>query len=199
VRRYLIRRLLPLLFCLVPLGAGALIAAALPDTARKFYLHKLTPLDLLILGLGSSLFLLQTIFCWRALQWQGSSFHEASDPWISNLAQAAEWFPLLGLIGTVAGIMQTFATFETDKVVTQGEVISRYAPAITATCSGLFMALVNILPTWIVLVGRDVILTLTGDVPASKLPPATKDTMRMTDSARDRAVAKPPTPDTSRR
>jgi len=37
-----------------------------------------------------------------------------------------------------------------------------YAPAITATGSGLFMALVNILPTWVVLIGRGLILALSG-------------------------------------
>ena len=39
------------------------------------------------------------------------------------------------------------------------------APAITATGSGLFMALINILPAWIVLLGRDIILLLSGAEP----------------------------------
>ena len=41
-------------------------------------------------------------------------------------------------------------------------IIRLYAPAITATGSGLFMALINILPTWMVLFGRELILTLGG-------------------------------------
>ena len=41
-------------------------------------------------------------------------------------------------------------------------IIARYAPAITATGSGLFMAFINILPPWIVMVGRDLIATLGG-------------------------------------
>ena len=45
---------------------------------------------------------------WRALRWRGTSFDERPDPWLTHLAQAAEWFPLLGLLGTVAGILQTF-------------------------------------------------------------------------------------------
>ena len=99
---------------------------------------------------------------WRALHWRGVSFDERFDRWLSNLAQAAEWFPLLGLIGTVAGIMQTFDSFRGKDTVSQTEVIAKYAPAITATCSGLLMALINIFPTWIALVGRDVIRTLGG-------------------------------------
>jgi hypothetical protein len=69
----------------------------------------------------------------------------------------------------VAGILQTFSSITGP--VEPARVISLYAPAITATGSGLFMALINILPTWIVLFGRETILALgggegsTGEVP----------------------------------
>jgi biopolymer transport protein ExbB/TolQ len=115
-------------------------------------------MDWLILGLGSVLFLAQTFLAVRALRWQDTSFDESADRWLSSLAQAAEWFPLLGLLGTVAGILQTFSSM-TDKI-TPHEIIHRYAPAITATGSGLFMALLNILPTWVVTAGRQLILSL---------------------------------------
>ena len=46
------------------------------------------------------------------------------------------------------------------KTLTQAEIIRKYAPAITATGSGLFMALLNLLPAWVVTIGRDLILTL---------------------------------------
>ena len=69
--------------------------------------------------------------------------------------------PLLGLIGTVAAILQTFSSLGavgvTPEQTSPRAIISNYAPAITATGSGLFMALMNILPTWIVLLGRDMI------------------------------------------
>src|SRR5262249_59285795 len=88
---------------------------------------------------------------------------------LSGLAQAAEWFPLLGLLGTVAAILQTFS--EMSEKVTPREIIENYAPAITATGSGLFMALINIFPTWLVQVGRDLIRTLGGsDEPAPTEP-----------------------------
>jgi hypothetical protein len=164
VRRALIQSVLPVIFCLVPLLAAVLIAVALPDQARRFYLDHLTPLDVLILALGCTLFVIQLVLAWRALRWRGPSFDERPDPWLTHLAQAAEWFPLLGLLGTVAGILQTFSGIKGS--VTPGEVIRLYAPAITATGSGLLMALANILPAWVVLLGRQLIQALGGGEPA---------------------------------
>src|SRR5262245_9395229 len=124
-----------------------------------------SPMDWLILALGALLFFLQTILAWQALRWRGEGFDERPDRWLSSLAQAAEWFPLLGLLGTVAAILQTFSSIPTGGTITPGEVIRRYAPAITATGSGLFLALLNILPTWVVNTGRDLILALGGGPP----------------------------------
>src|SRR5262249_12933920 len=156
-------------FCVVPLLAAVFIAVSLPPRARTFYLEHLTNLDYLILGLGGSLFLVQILLAWRALQWRGSRFDEGPDSWLPILAQAAEWFPLLGLIGTVGGILQTFSSI--SEPTPQARIIALYAPAITATGSGLFMALINILPSWIVLIGRGLILTLSG-TPAEEEAPA---------------------------
>jgi hypothetical protein len=162
MRRLLIQHILPLIFCAVPLLAALLVAVAIPARAQRFYLEQIvhSSIDWLILGLGMVLFLVQLALSWHALQWRGSSFDERPDNWLSNLAQAAEWFPLLGLLGTVAGILQTFSAITGP--VSPERIIALYAPAITATGSGLFMALVNILPTWVVLIGRDLILALGG-------------------------------------
>jgi hypothetical protein len=171
VRRQLIQVVLPLLFCLMPPVAAALIAVSLPPLARDFYLNHLTHLDYFILGLGGTLFAVQMLMAWKALQWRGEAFEERADPWLSNLAQAAEWFPLLGLIGTVAGILQTFSRIEGP--TPQAQIVQLYAPALTATGSGLFMALVNILPTWTVLIARGLIVSLGGESsPAEPPPPA---------------------------
>jgi len=166
MRRLAIRVVLPLCFCLVPLVAALLVAAAVPPLAQNFYVSQVrhSPMDWLIVGLGSVLFVVQLLLCWRSLQWRGTGFDERPDRWLSNLAQAAEWFPMLGLIGTVAGIMQTFSSI--SGAMSPQEIISKYAPAITATGSGLFMALFNILPAWVVLLGRDVILALGADTTA---------------------------------
>jgi hypothetical protein len=169
LRRFLIQRILPLLFCLVPMFAAALVGVCIPPKARDFYLTHLTLLDGLILLLGGVLFVLQTSLAWVALQWRSTGFDERPDKALSNLAQVAEWFPLLGLLGTVAGILQTFSSLgdlsRTVPATTQ-EIMGLYAPAITATGSGLFMALFNILPTWIVISGRDLLRTLGGETPA---------------------------------
>src|SRR4051794_4914490 len=89
--------------------AAGLVAAALPSDARAFYLNHISSLDWLIIGFGVLLFLSQLLLMHRALTVRNGSFEAGADRWISNLAQAAEWFPLLGLLGTVAGILQTFS------------------------------------------------------------------------------------------
>jgi hypothetical protein len=153
--------------------AAVLVAVATPPDALRFYLDRIRTsyMDWLILGLGIILFTVQIVLCWRALLWRGVGFDDRFDRWLSNLAQAAEWFPMLGLIGTVAGILQTFSQI-TGQVPPE-RIIQLYAPAITATGSGLFMALVNILPTWVVLIGRELLLALGGgERPTSEeMPP----------------------------
>jgi hypothetical protein len=165
VRRFWIRRVLPLIFCLLPLPPALVVAVALPTEARNFYLERVrhSTIDWVILGLGVALFLLQLRLSWRAMQWKETGFDERAETQLSHLAQAAEWFPLLGLLGTVAGILQTFHAIRPD--ITQQEVINQYAPAITATASGLLMALLNILPIWFVQYGQDKIREL-GVLPA---------------------------------
>src|SRR5688572_12524949 len=127
----------------------------------KHYLDRVrdSPIDWLILSLGGVLFVTQILLSWRALRWRGEDFDERSDRWLTHLATAAEWFPLLGLIGTVAAILQTFSALGDPtagpEATSPQAIIHSYAPAITATGSGLFMALLNILPTWVVQIGRD--------------------------------------------
>jgi hypothetical protein len=164
LRRFVIRQIFPLILTLVPLLGATLIATAAPAAALEFYLARIreSRMDWLILGLGVTMFALQLGLAWKALQWRETGFNEGPDRWLSNLAQAAEWFPLLGLIGTVTGILETFHELGTKPRVETREIIRLYAPAITATGSGLFMALINIFPSWIVLLGRDLIVLLSG-------------------------------------
>jgi hypothetical protein len=162
VRRLVIRFVLPLAFTSLPVLAGVAVAAAIPADAMRHYLHRIesSPIDWLILGLGGALFGVQTLLAFAALRWRGMAFDERPDRWLGYLAQSAEWFPLLGLLGTVAAILQTFSAMTPQ--ATPRDIIQNYAPAITATGSGLFMALLNILPSWVVNAGRDLILTLAG-------------------------------------
>jgi hypothetical protein len=174
VRRLWIHHVLPAAFCAIPVMAGVLIFAAIPPDARRDYLARVatSAIDWIILGTGFVLFAAQTVLAWKALKWAESDFDTRPDRWLSHLAQAAEWFPLLGLIGTVAAILQTFGKIAPGTNPTPQEIIKNYAPAITATGSGLFMALLNILPTWVVAVGRDLIRNLAGlpDTPAPIVP-----------------------------
>ena len=158
MRQLFIRGILPLLFCVLPFLAAALVLLCIPRRAILFFWEHYGMMEVLIVGGGVALFIVQMILCWRALRWQGAAFDEGADRWLSNLAQAAEWFPMLGLIGTVAGILEAFA-MHGDGGSIQPYVI---APAITATGAGLFKALINLLPTWIVVLGRDMILLLSG-------------------------------------
>ena len=168
MRRFLIQLVLPTFFCLVPIAGAVLVALAVPRDAMGHYLERVrtSPIDWLILALGTLLFVTQILLAWRALRWRGEDFDERPDTWLTHLATAAEWFPLLGLIGTVAAILQTFSSLGAPGVTAEQTspraIIHNYAPAITATGSGLFMALMNILPTWVVLIGRDLIRALAG-------------------------------------
>jgi hypothetical protein len=159
---------MPLLFCTLPILMAALVLLCIPHKALRFFVEHMGMMEYLILGGGVALFLVQMPLCWYSLRWRGTGFNEGADRWLANLAQAAEWFPMLGLIGTVAGILEAFQSSSGGGAAIEPRVI---APAITATGSGLFMALINILPTWIVLLGRDLILLLSGTQPARPAEP----------------------------
>jgi len=165
MRRFLIRYLLPGMFCLFPLAGMILVVVAVPPQALQFYVGCIqnSYLDWIILSLGTFFFLFQLALAWLALRWRERSFDERPDALISGMYQAAEWFPLLGLFGTVAGILQTFAAIGAQESVPQREIIRLYAPALTTTGSGLFMTLLNIVPLWLVAVGRRILLTLATD------------------------------------
>lgn len=169
---FLLRYVLPSLIAVQPALAGGLIFAALPVDARHDYLDRLmrSPFDWLIISAGLLFFLAQTWLAWKALRWMGSDFDQRPDKWLGHLSQAAEWFPLLGLIGTVAAILQTFGSIMPGSTPTPQDIIRKYAPAITATGSGLFMALLNILPAWVVTTGRDFLRHLIGQPIDAPLP-----------------------------
>ena len=179
MRRFWIHHVLPTAFALAPLLAGLLVFAAIPPDARRDYMTRVavSHIDWVILALGSVLFVAQSILAWHALKWAETDFDTRPDKWLGHLAQAAEWFPLLGLIGTVAAILQTFNSIAPGTTPTAQEIIRKYAPAITATGSGLFMALLNILPSWMVGLGRDLIRGLAGfpDAPLVPLTPAAEE------------------------
>jgi hypothetical protein len=176
VRRFWIHNVLPIAFAAVPVLAGALLFAAVPSDARRDYLNRVaeSPIDWIIISLGFTLFFAQVWLCWRALLWREgpADFNTRPDRWISHLTQGAEWFPLLGLIGTVVAILQTFSSITPGSKPEPSDIIRKYAPAITATGGGLYMAFLNILPSWVVGVGRDLIRALGGYAQPPEAPPA---------------------------
>ena len=171
MRRFLIQAVFPLILCALPVAAGFVVWRAMPERAWEFYREHISSMDSVILSLGGSMFACQILLSWIALRWHGTGFDERADSWLNRLGQAAEWFPLLGLLGTVAAILQTFSSIKGP--TPPYKIIEMYAPAITATGSGLFMALFNIVPLWVVMMGRDLI-RLAGGVgqPASKEVPS---------------------------
>ncbi|MCI0701012.1 MAG: MotA/TolQ/ExbB proton channel family protein [Planctomycetia bacterium] len=172
MRRLWIHNVLPAAFAAVPLLAAALLFFAVPSDARRDYLARVetSPIDWIIISVGYTLFAVQVLLSWRALRWQETDFDTRADRWLSHLCQAAEWFPLLGLIGTVAAILQTFSSITPGANPTPQDIIRKYAPAITATGGGLYMAFINILPVWIVSIGRDLIRALAGFAPPPEPP-----------------------------
>jgi hypothetical protein len=170
LRRLWIHNVLPLVFATIPVLAAGLLFVAVPADAREHYIARVrtSPIDWIIIALGFTLFTIQVGLSWKALRWQETDFDVRTDRWLSHLAQGAEWFPLLGLIGTVIAILQTFATIKPG--VTPQDIIQAYGPAITATGGGLYMAFINILPVWVVSVGRDLIRSLAGFAPIAPPP-----------------------------
>ncbi len=177
MRRFWIHNVLPVTFAAIPVLAALLLFLAIPADARREYINRVsdTPIDWIIIGLGFTLFAFQIVLTWKALRWKpdatgpGGQFDHRADRWVNHLSQAAEWFPLLGLIGTVVAILQTFSSITPGSKPEPSEIIRKYAPAITATGGGLYMAFINILPYWVVGAGRDLIRALGGHVP----PPET--------------------------
>ncbi|MFM8271693.1 MAG: MotA/TolQ/ExbB proton channel family protein [Gemmata sp.] len=167
MRRFWIHVVLPAVFAAVPVLAAALVFVAVPSDARRDYLARVetSPIDWIILGLGFTLFAAQVALAWRAMRWHEADFDLRADRWLNHLSQGAEWFPLLGLIGTVSAILLTFSSITPGANPTPQDIIRKYAPAITATGGGLYMAFINILPAWVVALGRDLIRALAGIAP----------------------------------
>jgi hypothetical protein len=175
VRRFWIHQVLPIAFAALPVLMALLLFAAIPADARQQYLNRVatSPIDWIILGLGFTLFAFQIGLSWKALRWRvdREDFDHRADRWVNHLSQGAEWFPLLGLIGTVVAILQTFTAITPGARPEPAEIINRYGPAITATGGGLYMAFINILPYWVVGTGRDLIRAMGGYAPAPETPP----------------------------
>ncbi len=98
-------------------------------------------IDWFILGWGVVLILAHLLGL--ALRWQGTSivFMQGLERYRTVLLSMTELLPILGLLGTVLSLMATFQGFQTsaDETPNLAETLRTFAPALSATCSGLLM------------------------------------------------------------
>lgn len=146
MRKLLVRGILPLLFAAIPIAATFGLVVSLPLDAREFFSLHMTRLDWIILGAGAGLLIWQTAALWAGLATYSGN-DEPALIWLRQLSNAVEWFPLLGLLGTVISILQTLGNLAPGTPI--DEVIRNYSPALTATASGLVAALANLTPLWV--------------------------------------------------
>ncbi|MDR0390472.1 MAG: MotA/TolQ/ExbB proton channel family protein [Planctomycetaceae bacterium] len=64
----------------------------------------------------------------------------------NSCLQFTELLPVLGLIGTVAAMLNTFDAFSATRSggVDIGVIVNKFAPAMTTTLSGLIMVVINL-------------------------------------------------------
>ncbi len=112
----------------------------------KTYIESLSWMDLyLILPYGGSLFLAHLICFWgrwKRYLWAVQGLEKRR----AFLLALSELLPLLGLLGTVFGLLQTFKAVAgiqiDDKLIY--EIFQNFAPALTTTASGILMLLPNL-------------------------------------------------------
>jgi len=107
-----------------------------------------SPLDWVIMVVGLLLIGLHVYGFWQRWRARSTHFVQHLDDFRNRLLSLTELLPMLGLLGTVLGLMSTFQSFQ---VATQGDmpdasvVVSAFAPAMSTTISGLIMAILNLL------------------------------------------------------
>lgn len=114
------------------------------------YWNSMSGFDYIIIGLGFFLLAVQLalavpyIFGYQVFLQYGEKTMELC-------RSLCEFFPLLGLLGTVMGLLGTFSylgaalgTGEAFSTTIMKETLSRFAPALTTTVSGILMIIANL-------------------------------------------------------
>ncbi|MDR2643915.1 MAG: MotA/TolQ/ExbB proton channel family protein [Planctomycetaceae bacterium] len=110
------------------------------------YFEFISGLDWVIISYGSFLALFQLFAIFMRFSSRRVFFVQNLDRIQMSCLQFTELLPVLGLIGTVVAMLNTFSEFS----VTHGEgvdiavIIRKFAPAMTTTLSGLFMVIINL-------------------------------------------------------
>ena len=108
------------------------------------YLDKCTAFDWIIWSLGGILLITQFVFVVALFgRWKFAT--QNGDFWRNLFASCCEFFPLLGLLGTVLGILNTFGNMPSnmDSSAMQ-EILGNFAPALTTTVSGILCLIPNL-------------------------------------------------------
>lgn len=110
------------------------------------YWHYLSTFDWIILSFGSALLVFQIFAIFMRYFSVRTLFVQQLGRIQSACLQWTELLPVLGLIGTVMAMLNTFSHFDVpaDGTVDVAAMIRRFAPAMTTTLSGLFMVVLNL-------------------------------------------------------
>ena len=110
------------------------------------YWQFLSPFDWVILCYGALLFLFQLAALFMRCFSYSTFFVQNLGRTQSACLQWTELLPVLGLMGTVMAMLNTFAVFDAsmEEGVNLASVVQRFAPAMTTTLSGLFMVALNL-------------------------------------------------------
>ena len=108
------------------------------------YWHYLSPFDWMILSYGTLLLLFQSVALFMRCFNSSMFFIQNLGRIQATCLQWTELLPVLGLMGTVMAMLNTFAAFDASEGVNIAVVIQKFAPAMTTTLSGLFMVALNL-------------------------------------------------------
>ncbi|MDR1486193.1 MAG: MotA/TolQ/ExbB proton channel family protein [Planctomycetaceae bacterium] len=103
-------------------------------------------LDWVIIGCGGFLALFQLFAIFMRYSSRRVFFVQNLGQVQLSCLQFAELLPVLGLIGTVAAMLNTFHAFtiKPDEGVEIATIVRTFAPAMTTTLSGLLMVVINL-------------------------------------------------------
>ena len=109
------------------------------------YLEYLSWYDRIILTLGGMAILTQVVF-YAMYVLKIAGFDRAVMKWLDWLSMFFELFPLLGLLGTVFGLLNTFKNVKlnSETGLDIGNMLGDFAPALTSTVSGIIALMFNL-------------------------------------------------------
>jgi hypothetical protein len=109
---------------------------------------KTSGIDYLILGLGMTLIVAHLVGIIGRFKGRSFFFVQDLDRYRTFCLLVTELLPVLGLLGTVFGLMATFHSFELagdGRAPDLGKMVQSFAPAMSTTISGLLMVAPNLL------------------------------------------------------